>query len=404
MQRCITALILLCSLFCIPEGAKAADPDAVDRTENNKAFALDLYHQLHGKEGNLFLSPYSISSAFAMCYAGARGNTKQEMATVLHFPAEKDRLHEDFFARNQRLKRIQTKGDVELNVANSLWAQYDYRFLPEYVSITKTYYDARIENVDFKRDIEKARQRINTWTEEKTNHLIENILPKAVLSPLTKLVLVSAVYFKGEWLDVFENRNTKDEPFWVTPHQSKNVPLMSQEGSFEYAEDETTQVLLLPYKGQELSMVILLPKAKDGIEELERHLTTEKIHQWIADAQKQETVVYLPKFTIEASYGLKEYLTAMGMHDAFTWPGANFSGMDGTEWLYISEALHKAWVKVDEKGTEAAAATAVVMTLGAVQREPPKTFRADHPFVFFIRDNTSGSILFMGRLSDPTRK
>jgi len=396
-------LLLLSILFYAPHGVEATDAGSNPLADHNNEFALDLYRQLNRDEGNLFLSPYSISSAFAMCYAGAKGNTKQEIAAVMHFFEDQKRLHAQFAKLNQGLEAIQKKRHVELSAANSLWAQYDYAFLPEFVGITKEYYDAKVENVDFRQDTENSRLKINTWTEQKTNHLIQNMIPKGKLSPeMTKLVLVSAIFFKGEWSAPFENRNTKDQPFWVTPQQSKIAPLMCQQDHFAYTEDDDTQVLVLPYKGEDLSMVLLLPKTKDGIRELETHLTAERIHQWIDSTQRQEIVVYLPKFTVESSFELKKYLTALGMHDAFLWPGADFSGMDGTSFLYISEALHKAWVKVDEKGTEAAAATAVVMMVGAVPGEPPIIFRADHPFVFFIRENTSGSILFMGRLRDPT--
>lgn len=403
MTRSMNILLLVCLSFGVLQGAEAADEGISPLADHNNAFALDLYHQLNRKEGNLFLSPYSIASAFAVCYAGARGNTMQEMSTVMHFPEEHEPLHAQFEALNQGLNEVQKKGHVELIIANSLWAQYDYPFLPEYRAITEEYYHAKMENVDFKQDTENSRRKINTWTEEKTHHLIKDMIPEGVLSPAsTKLVLASAIYFKGEWAESFENKDTKEMPFWVTERQSRNVPLMCQQADFEYAEDDDTQVLLLPYKGKDLSMVILLPKTKDGIRELEDHLTMDRIHQWLAATRRQEILVYLPKFTIESSFGLKEYLTAMGMRDAFLWPGANFSGMDGTDLLYISKALHKAWVKVDEKGTEAAAATAVMMTLGAAPGQPPKIFRADHPFLFFIKETASGSILFMGRLSNPT--
>jgi serpin B len=393
-------IILSLMIFLLASPIASAESELV---KGNNAFALNLYNQIKDNKGNIFLSPYSISSAFAMCYAGARGNTQQEMAAVLHFPEKQGQLHNDFANLNLGLKEIQKNGYVELNVANSLWAQEDYDFLPEYLAISQKYYDAKIGNVDFRHDTENTRQRINNWTEEKTNNLIKEIIPRGILHPeVTKLVLVNAVYFKGEWLVKFEKESTRNAPFWVTPEQSKNVSLMCLQEYFEYGEDVDTQVLVLPYKGSDLSMVILLPKNKGDIKNLEDNLTMEHINKWINATQRQETLVYLPKFTIGFSSRLKEYLTALGMNNAFIWPGADFSGMDGTKWLYISEALHKVWVKVDEEGTEAAAATSVIMRFGGAPSDSPKVFRADHPFIFLIKDNHSGNMLFMGRLNDPT--
>lgn len=402
MKAAIIVLILMGLTLGLLNKSRAADFAAHNLVEGNNAFALDLYQRLNSKGKNVFLSPYSISSAFGMCYAGARGNTKKEMSKVFHYPADQEQLHKNFAELNGALEKIQKKRHVELNIANSLWAQNDYSFLSEYFSIIKKYYAAKIENVDFEHNPEKARKEINDWTEENTNHLIEEIIPQGVLTPLAKLVLASAIYFKGEWLSTFESERTKDEPFWVTPEHSKDVPMMRQDGYFEYAENRDIQALLLPYKGNDLSMVILLPRKKDGIRGLENRLTMKRITQWIGALQTQNTAIYLPKFAIESAFSLKEYLTSMGMRDAFLWPGADFSGMDGTELLFLSEALHKAWVKVDERGTEAAAATAVIMTLGAAPNESVKVFRADHPFVFIIKENTSGSILFMGKVSDPS--
>lgn len=380
----------------------AADFADHNPAEKNNAFALDLFHRLDSQGKNLFISPYSISSAFAMCYAGAEGNTKQEMSKVFHFNADQEQLNKGFADLDRMLEKIQENRKVELNIANSLWAQNDYPFLPEYVSTIDKYYGADIKSIDFKRNPENARKKINAWTEEKTNDLIREIIPQGVLTPLAKLVLVSAIYFKGEWLSTFEKDRTRDEPFWVTPEDSKDVPMMGQSGFFEYAENKDTQVLILPYQGNDISMLILLPKERDGIQDLIKGLTVKHINRWIQASKTQNTQVYLPKFTIESAFSLKNVLESMGMREAFLWPGADFSGMDGRELLYLSEALHKAWVKVDEKGTEAAAATAVVMAAGSAPGREINMFRADHPFLFLIRENSSGSILFMGKVHDPS--
>ncbi len=369
----------------------------------NAAFALDLYQQLRPIEGNLFFSPYSISTALAMTYAGARGNTETQMAQTLHFTLGQSALHPAFAALEARLRDVQEKGDILLSIANALWPHVEYSFLETFLALTKEFYGVSITPVDYTAT-EAARQQINAWVEEKTQDKIKNLIPPGVLDRLTRLVLVNAIYFKGNWASQFAKERTQTAPFLVTPSQKVAAPLMTQEHSFRYGETERLQILELPYVGNELSMLVLLPKAVDGLAALETDLTAPNLAQWTSRLWETEVRVFLPKFKVSQGFLLNGALAKMGMVDAFDMCQANFSGMDDNEkGLYIGAVLHKAFVDVNEEGTEAAAATAVVMkSRGPVA--PPPIFRADHPFIFLIRENSTGSILFMGRVVAPMLK
>jgi len=379
-------------------------------TAGNNEFALELYAQLRddpealGQDGNMFFSPYSISTALAMTYAGAGGETAKQMAEVLHFSLPSEKLHGAFGRLEKQLNAAGKKDDYQLHVANALWGQKDYKFLGEFLKVTKDNYGAGLEEVDFRRETEKARVKINTWVEKQTKDKIKNLIPRGVLGSLTRLVLTNAIYFKGDWKSKFEEKDTKDMPFHVTKEKTKQVPMMYQKGDFRYAENDDLQVLELPYKGDDLSMIVLLPKKVDGLKKQEQSLTGENLNKWLERLHEQEVHVYLPKFKITwGVYDLKKVLRKMGMKDAFSQLRADFSPMTGAKDLYISNILHKAFVAVDEEGSEAAAATAVIMTrTGSSGRHIP-TFRADHPFVFMIRDNRSDSILFMGRVTNPAQ-
>jgi serpin B len=370
--------------------------------EGNTAFALDIYQRLKDTKGSIFFSPYSISTALAMTYAGARENTAAQMADVLHFASTQKELHPTFGKLETWLNGIQEKGDVQLNVANSLWPQKGYSFLKEYLTLTKKYYGVTITPLDYRQAVEEARKIINQWVEEKTKDKIKNLIKPGILNPLTRLVLVNAIYFKGNWASQFDQKRTKDDTFYLLSGKRVQVPMMAQKQAFRYAEKESLQVLELPYVGEDLSMVVLLPGKIDGLPELETYLTPGRLMHWTAGLRKQKVQVFLPKFKMTSQFRLDQTLTAMGMRDAFDPGKANFAGMDGQRnWLYIGAVIHKAFVDVNEEGTEAAAATAVAMRI-KMARPPSPMFRADHPFIFLIRDNKTGSILFIGRVLDPS--
>jgi serine protease inhibitor len=381
-----------------PSVQEKGDSSVETVVRGNTEFALALYQKVRTEEGNLFLSPYSISTALAMTYAGARGKTETQMAQALHFSLDQEQLHPAFALLEARFSDIGRKGHIQLRVANALWPQKGYAFLKEFLALTKQYYGARVTAVDYGA-AERARRTINTWVEEKTENKIREMIPSGALDASILLVLVNAIYFKGDWASQFEQSLTNDAPFWVTPGEQVQVPMMGKTYEYRYGEDDGLQVLELPYAGDDLSMVVLLPREIDGLAELEERLTVENLDRWTKHLWQGEVQVSLPRFEIDFSCSPNGALISMGMVDAFG-GAADFSGMDGSQVLYISAILHKAFIAVNEEGTEAAAATAVIMRAKGVP-SPPPVFRADHPFVFLIREKSTGSILFLGRVVNP---
>ncbi len=397
--------------------AKDKKDDAAELIiKGNTEFAFDLYAQLKSEDGNLFFSPYSISTALAMTYAGAKGQTAEQMAQTLHFleyypdpntPTLRLQALIVTFAHDygrliERLNAQGQKGDYQLAIANTLWGQKDYKFLDSFIEMNNTHYHAGLENVGFVKETEKTRQQINQWVEDKTNNKIKDLIPKGALDAMTRLVLTNAIYFKGDWALQFDTAETKDEDFYISADKTVKIPLMHQKEKFTYGQTETLQMLKLEYKGDDLSMLVLLAKEKDGLAGLEKQLTAKNLIQWQKRMHKREVRVFLPKFKMTSQFGLSDTLAKMGMPDAFG-KAADFSGMTGGKDLFISNVIHKAFVKVNEEGTEAAAATGVTMSLTAMPAPPP-VFRADHPFVFIIQDNNTNSILFIGRVVDPTKE
>jgi serine protease inhibitor len=396
-------LILLATNAVWPYPARATnDPQTAALVDGNTAFALDLYSQLASQEGNIFFSPFSISTALAMTLAGAQGQTAEQISEVLHFPIEREQLHRAFDHLGSELNVVQEKAKVQLSVANALWAQEDHHFLDTFLNVARTSYRAQLNYADFKSAYEAARKKINAWVERQTNDKIKDLIKPGVLDALTRLVLVNAIYFKGLWESPFTAEETKDAPFWVTPDASIHVPMMRQEGKFNYTESAELQIIELPYGGEELSMIILLPRKVDGLSQLEMMLGLTNLNGWLASLKSTEVLVIMPRFKVTSEFNLSSTLTSLGMPDAFNVNRADFSGMDGTRELHISAVIHKAFVDVNEEGTEAAAATGVVVGVTSLPLPPP-VFQADHPFVFLIRDDRSGSILFLGRLADPAK-
>ena len=381
----------------------AIDPNQQTVVTGNNKFALELYRKLQSREGNLFLSPYSISTALAIAYAGARGQTEKQMAETLCFPPMKnEQFHKEFGEIIKQLNASGEKGGYELTVADALWGQKDYKFLPEFLALVRENYDGNLEQVDFKTQAEAARKTINAWVESKTKDKIKELIKPGILDQTTQLVLTNAIYFKGKWASPFKPERTGDSSFVLLDGQKVNVPMMNQTGKFGYMEANDIQALEMPYVNNDLSMAILLPKKVDGVKDLEKELTSDVIDGWLAKIHKREVQVFFPRFKMTSEFSLAETLSTMGMPDAFSGK-ADFSGMTGNRDLFISAVVHKAYVDVNEEGTEAAAATGVMMKLTSVPLPPP-VFRADHPFIFLIRDNQTGSILFLGRVVNPASK
>jgi serpin B len=364
---------------------------------NNTEFALDLYRTQRTTPGNLFFSPYSISAALAMTSAGARDETAAQMARALHFDPDPRRLHPAFAALEARLAEVGSQGALQLRTANRLWPHAGCRLLDEYLTLVKEHYGASPTPLDYGH-AEAARRTINAWAEEQTGRKIQDLIPPGVLDSLTRLVLANAIYFKGDWAAPFEVRHTSSEPFRITPDDTVSVQMMARTAEFSYAETDGLQVLGLPYAGDALSMIVLLPLEPDGLPALESTLTPGHLARWTDGLHVEEVRVFLPRFDVTCALRLDAALKSLGMVDAFS-GRADFSGMDGSRELYLGAVLHKAFVKVNEEGTEAAAATAAAMLLKGLPREP--VFRADHPFLFLIRENRTGSILFLGRVANP---
>ena len=370
-------------------------------------FAMDLWQRTRLQEGNLAASPASITMALAMTYGGAGGETATEMANVLHFGMPAEEAHA---AASSQLAAWNdpARETYELRVANRLFGERTYDFHAAYITMTGERYGAPLEALDFIGSAEAGRVHINGWVAGQTHDRIQNLIPSGALDTTTRLVLTNAIYFKGKWLIEFDEEQTQPAVFFGMTGQSANVPTMHMQKELRYAATEAVQILEMPYVGNELAMTIVLPTARDGITAVEESLTAAQYDQWIGALTEREVIVSLPRFKIDPAepIALKPTLVDMGMPLAFDRNRADFSVMggasDGSNGLYIDEVFHKAFVEVNEEGTEAAAATAVVMMeRGMAQAEPPPAFRADHPFLFFIRDLRTGTILFMGRVAQP---
>jgi serpin B len=402
-------LFLLVPLLLLPEAPLMAQttptpsPDQAALVEGNNAFAVDLYGQLRKQNGNLFFSPESISTAFAMAFAGARGSTASEMAATFHFALPPDRLHP---AMAELLSGLNSEHPgYQLRVANALWAEKDFRFLDDFLKLTTSDYGAGFNRVDFEAAPEAVRGTINQWVEQKTEEKIKDLLPAGSINATTRLVLTNAIYFKGDWQSPFKKATTVEEDFHLSAARTVKTSLMHLTARFNYFNGGTFQALDIPYKSGELSMVVLLPNDVEGLAALEKLLTADALKQWLGQLRGGSRVnLTLPKFKMTESFQLSKTLSELGMGEAFQKNAADFSAMTGKRDLWISAAIHKAYIDVDEEGTEAAAATGIEMRSSAVARvQPPIVFRADHPFLFLIRDNKSGGVLFMGRVADPTQ-
>ena len=371
-------------------------------SDGNNLFSIDMYKKLgEASSGNVFYSPYSIFSAMAMTYEGANGETYDEIKKVFHFP-DREKLRPNFARIYNEINR--EVRDYELRTGNALWVQKDFPLLEEYKTTVEKYYGGKAANLDFVNETEKSRETINKFIEEQTNGKIKDLISKGILDRYTRLVITNAIYFKGTWKWEFKKSDTRDEDFFITPKETVKVPMMymkPEKAEFNYTETEKLQILELPYKGDRISMIILLPKKESGytLKDVEKELSYENLKKWLMKMQKTKLdAIYIPKFTFKTKYFLKDALTKMGMKTSFS-GNADFSKITGKKDLFISNVIHQAFIDVNEKGTEAAAATAIVMKLKALK--PTYIFRADHPFIFIIHDKETGSILFMGRLVNP---
>jgi serpin B len=396
----IAATPLLARLFA--EDKKPAADNPIPAA--NTAFGCDLFAKLRAEKGNVFFSPFSIESALAMTALGAKGNTLTEMQQTLHLPADVERTNAGFKTLLATLNgdgKPADKRGYELSVANALWGMKGYPWRQAFLKASKASFGAGLQEVNFA-DEPAARKTINDWVEANTNQKIKDLIPSGVLDSYTRMVLTNAVYFKGKWEFEFDKKLTKDGPFTPADGKKADVPLMHRTDDMRYAEGEGWQAVDLGYKGNETAMTVLLPKKADGLADLEKRFTPDTLATVVKGLRRQEVILTLPRFKVETKYTLNGPLTALGMKDAFDDGKADFSGMHTSpEGLFISHVLHKAFVEVNEEGTEAAAATGVVMKTASASVDGPKVFKADRPFLFVIRHTPTNTVLFAGRFEKP---
>lgn len=380
--------------------------DVKNVTDANNQFAFDYYGKLISKDdSNVFFSPFSISAAFVMTYEGAKGQTAEQIRSVFYFPDNIDLIRKEYKAIFSDINK-KNKG-YELNSANALWAQQDYKFSKDYFENTENYYGGKATNLDFKKNPKESASTINEWVENQTNNKIRNLISPDAINEGTKLILTNAVYFKGEWIKKFNKIFTEEEDFRTANDgvvKTQMMRLTGGEAIFNYAENINLQILEMPYSGNELSALFILPKS-DNLKKLESILSTKNLSDWKNNMKEQQVKVYIPRFKFERTYTMTEDLKDMGMSIAFS-DSADFSGMTetGDRELKIDQAIHKAFIDVYEEGTEAAAATMISMTfMGPGSTKEPKIpiFRADHPFIFIIQNKSTGNILFIGRVVNP---
>ncbi|WP_437298331.1 serpin family protein [Sorangium sp. So ce426] len=382
---------------------RVPEADARELALGNTAFALDLYRRIGAAPGNLFCSPHSVSSALAMTTAGARGETAEQMARALRFTLPQARLHPAFNALDLALARRgegaegQDGKGFRLHVANAIWGQVGSAFVPSFLDVLAESYGAGLHVVDFVQAPDEAREIINGWVAERTAGRIEDILPEGALGPSTRLVLTNAIYFNAAWQLPFKEEETTPGSFTLADGSTVSVPMMTNHAQVRYGEGDGYEALELPYDGGELSMVLVLPSELGGFE---AGLDRERLEGVLASLGSRSVTMALPRFKIASTLDLARPLEDLGMPAAFS-DRADFSGIDGQGGLFITDVLHEAFVSVNEAGTEAAAATAMV--IGETSAPEPATIRFDRPFLFVIRDRATSAILFVGRVADPSR-
>ncbi len=370
--------------------------------ESNNLFAVDLFKQIQSKSENLIFSPYSIGTVLAMIYSGSGGKTAAEMSEVLYFPAQ-ELLDPVESGMRESMQATDTMEGTDFRLANAIWAQEDFSFLPDYLARVEKYYDAPLSLMDFVEtsNREESRKKINHWVEEKTNNRIQDLIQPGILDASTRLVLTNAIYFNGGWMFPFDTAATFPSLFHTSKQESIKTDFMHQIRSYPYYEDEEIQAISLPYKNNRMALMVILPKSIEGWRLISQVINYERINLVISGMGTREVQLALPKFRSELQINLRQELTSMGMGTAFS-RHADLSGMTGEENLYVDEVIHKAFIEVNEMGTEAAAATAAIIGLKSSLRDDPVRFNADHPFVFFLFDRQTGCIIFTGRLVKPS--
>lgn len=390
-----TASLTLASIFLF---GVAFSQETGYTTNNANAFAFDVYKKLaQSSDNNIFFSPVSISMALGMTYAGANGETKQQMAKALRFPADDKNFHKQIGNLMNELLSKGSKG-VEISLANQQWADKSYKFRCKYLCEVKRAYKAPVKRLDFRNKSDESRLVINKWVEDQTRERIKDLLPGGSITNLTTLVLTNAIYFKGQWDSKFQEEDTNNEPFKTASGKEVQARMMNAKEKYNIYQGNGIKLLELPYAGKDFSMLVLLPNEETSLPQVEKQLTLDEINRYIDLMIESEVRIGLPKFKFESKAELKPVLSELGMPIAFS-NTADLSRMARNKELKIDEVYHKAFVEVSEEGTEAAAATAVVIVRKSISI--PVDFIANRPFMFMIRENKNGNILFMGRVNNP---
>jgi serpin B len=402
MLHKICEIVILATVFLVfglPVESRAGNADLRQLAQGGSNFALSLYRRiLVENKGNILFSPYSISMALSMANAGAKGKTSEEIERALGFTLPSGKLYPALRELSEHLAKAGEEKGQTLSIANASWLKTGFKVQPGYSRLLNDYFNDQSRQLDFCQG-GKAAETINDWVAKETHDHIRDLISPGSLNCLTRLVLTNAVYFLGRWTSPFVESLTRSGPFGSAGGQTEDVPLMHRTGTYAYAELEGWQALELPYEGERLAMQVLLPASGTSLDDFEKKLDLQQLERISNAMEQREVAVTFPKFEVKTDYNLNEYLEGVGIREAFG-PQADFSGITEEDKLYISAVVHKAWVKVEEKGTEAAAATGLQMRATAVRRSPVQ-FKADHPFLFLIRDKETGLILFFGRLSSP---
>jgi serpin B len=411
----LAVLVSCCSVFA---GTRHKAPAETSLVRDNNSFALDLYRNLAGQDGNILVSPYSLSLVMAIAYSGAAGDTRQEIGHVLHIPpysgnnteAHIEAISAQFGALTQAVRGNIVKQGYELFPAVGMWAQQNYPFIPNFLEQCQKHFNAGLNKVDFRKSPDAVQKDVNAWVAKHTSNTIQELTIPDIKNPLNRLLVCSAVYFKGTWAAPFKKKYTRLSEFRVSKDKTIQVHMMHQKEEFEYADVGDVRVLKLRYFGTDMSfgngvindvsMIILLPEADDGLSQLENTLTPKLLDEYLGRTVPTMVDLYLPRFKIEFETNVADNLRKMGINAAFDAYKADFSGIDGKKhWMYLGPVVHKVCVEVDETGTVAAESSAwMFRVMGMVG---PGVFKADHPFLFIIRHNITGSLLFIGRVSNP---
>ncbi len=403
MRKIALFTILSIGLLCC-KTAKTGDQKSMNTEKENQEFTFeetinrftfDFYAKANKKDENMIFSSFSISSALAMTSMGADHKTLSQMHSVLYL----DRQSKEAFSKYIESIKKYSKDDVELNIANAIWMQEQFKIKQSFIDQVKKYFHSEAQSLNFKTKTEESRNIINTWVQKQTNGKIEELLSKGIISDVTRMILTNALYFKAGWMEKFQKEVTTKRVFYA-PSEEIEIPFMQKKQRVAYHENRMFQMIELPYIYRHVSMLIFVPRQKDGLKDIEEILNYKFYKQWLAGTEYKSVFIVLPKFKISQSYSLKTILEEMGMTDAFS-KDADFSKMTGRKDLKIDQVIHKGFIEVDENGTEAAAATAVAMVEKASIPVKPVSFIADRPFLFLLKDNHSEVILFAGKVVNP---